>query len=119
VATPYLNSFSQDLTMSAKFGHLDACVARDKEIEEVFRIISGGRQNIVLVGESGVGKMSIIEGIAQKMVGEDVPERLSDKRLVQLSVSSLLAGVTVSGAQERLNNILQEVQFARFNGCRK
>ena len=112
VATPYLNSFSQDLTMSAKFGHLDACVARDKEIEEVFRIISGGRQNIVLVGESGVGKMSIIEGIAQKMVGEDVPERLSDKRLVQLSVSSLLAGVTVSGAQERLNNILQEVRRA-------
>ena len=63
VATPFLNAFSQDTTLAAKFGHLQPCVARDKEIEEIFRIIEGGRQNVLLVGNSGVGKMSIIEGL--------------------------------------------------------
>lgn len=109
VATPFLNSFSQDLTMSAKYGYLAPCVARDKEIEDIFRIIEGGRQSVVLVGEHGVGKMSIIEGIAQHMIEDDVPKRLQDKRLVQISTSSLLAGTTVSGAQERLIRIMREV----------
>ena len=113
VATPYLNSYSEDLTMAAKYGNLSACVAREKEIEEVFRIVEGGRQSIILVGERGVGKMSIIEGIARKMVEEDVPERLKEKRLVQLSTSALLAGTTVSGAQERLIKIMHEVSRAR------
>ncbi|MFH1947242.1 MAG: AAA family ATPase [Candidatus Magasanikbacteria bacterium] len=113
VATPYLNSFSEDLTMAAKYGNLSACVAREKEIEEVFRIVEGGRQSIILVGERGVGKMSIIEGIARKMVEEDVPDRLKEKRLVQLSTSALLAGTTVSGAQERLIKIMHEVSRAR------
>jgi len=109
VATPYLNSFSEDLTMAAKFGYLAPCVAREKEIEEIFRIIEGGRQSVVLVGERGVGKMSIVEGITQKMIEDDVPKRLQDKRLVQLSTSALLAGTTVSGAQERLMRIMHEV----------
>jgi len=113
VATPFLNSFSQDITLSAKMGYLAPCVARDKEIEEIFRIVDGGAQSIVLVGESGVGKMSIVEGIANRMVEEDVPERLKDKRLVQLSVSSLLAGTTVSGAQERLIHMMNEIGKAR------
>ncbi|MBI5221918.1 MAG: ATP-dependent Clp protease ATP-binding subunit [Candidatus Magasanikbacteria bacterium] len=113
IATPYLNSFSQDLTMAAKFGYLAPCVARDKEIEEIFRIVEGGRQSVALVGERGVGKMSIIEGIAQKMVEEDVPKRLQDKRLVQLSTSALLAGTTVSGAQERLIRIMNEIARAK------
>ncbi|HLD31658.1 MAG TPA: ATP-dependent Clp protease ATP-binding subunit [Patescibacteria group bacterium] len=113
VATPYLNSFSQDLTMMAKYHNLAPCVARDKEIDEIFRLIDGGHQGIVLVGERGVGKMTIIEGIAQKMVEEVVPKRLQDKRLVQLSTSSLLAGTTVSGAQERLLRIMSEVAKAK------
>lgn len=113
VATPYLNSFSQDLTMAAKYGYLAPCVARDEEIAEIFRIIEGGRQSVALVGEHGVGKMSIIEGIAQKMVEDDVPGRLKDKRLVQLSVSALLAGTTTSGAQERLIRIMREVARAK------
>lgn len=113
VATPFLNSFSQDMTMHAKMGYLAPCVARDKEIDEIFRIVDGGAQSIILTGESGVGKMSIIEGIAQRMVEEDVPTRLKDKRLVQLSVSSLLAGTSVSGAQERLIQIMHEVGRAR------
>ncbi len=113
VATPYLNSFSQDLTLAAKFGYLAPCVAREKEIEEIFRIIEAGRESVVLVGDSGVGKMSIIEGIAQKMVEEDVPKQLSDKRLVQLSVPTLLAGTTISGAGQRLINIMREVGQAK------
>jgi len=112
VATPYLNSFSQDLTLAAKFGRLEASVAREKEIEEIFRVVEGGRQSVVLVGDRGVGKMSIIEGIAQLMVEEKVPERLRDKRLIQLSTSALLAGTTLSGAQERIINIMNEVSRA-------
>ncbi len=112
IATPYLNSFSEDLTLAAKFGYLAPCVAREKEIEEIFRIIEGGRQSVVLVGERGVGKMSIIEGIAQKMIEDDVPKRLQDKRLVQLSTSGLLAGTTLSGAQERLMHIMNEISRA-------
>lgn len=113
VATPYLNSYSQDITLAAKFGYLAPCVARDKEIDDIFRIIEAGRQSVALVGERGVGKMSIIEGIAQRMVEERVPERLRDKRLVQVSTSALLAGTTVSGAQERLIRIMHEVARAR------
>lgn len=113
VATPYLNSFSQDLTLAAKFGQLSPCVAREKEIDEIFRVIEGGRQSVLLVGDRGVGKMSIIEGIAQRMVEEKVPEQLHDKRLVQLSASALLAGTTVSGAQERLIHMMQEIAKAK------
>ena len=109
VATPYLNNFSQDLTMAAKYGYMPPCVARDKEIEEIFRIIEGGRHSVLLVGEHGVGKMSIIEGITQKMIADDTPQRLRDKRLVQLSTSALLAGATMSGAQERLMSMMREV----------
>ncbi|MBI5728362.1 MAG: ATP-dependent Clp protease ATP-binding subunit [Candidatus Magasanikbacteria bacterium] len=113
VATPYLNSFSQDLTIAAKFGYLAPCVARDKEITEIFRVIEGGRQSAILVGERGVGKMSVIEGIVERMIGEQAPKRLHDKRLVQLSTSALLAGTTVSGAEERMIRMMREVLRAR------
>ena len=113
VATPYLNSFSQDLTMAAKYGYLAPCVARDKEIAEIFRVIEGGRQSVVLVGEHGVGKMSIIEGVVQRMIEGNAPQRLQEKRFVQLSTSALLAGTTVSGAQERLMRMVGEVRRAR------
>ncbi|PIR75430.1 MAG: hypothetical protein CO030_03460 [Candidatus Magasanikbacteria bacterium CG_4_9_14_0_2_um_filter_42_11] len=112
VATPFLNSFSHDLTLAAKFGRLEPCVARENEIDEIFRIIEGGRQSVVLVGDRGVGKMSIVAGIAARMVEEKVPARIKDKRLVQLSTSSLLAGTTITGAQERLINIMNEVARA-------
>jgi len=113
VATPFLNAISQDLTIAAKFGHLAPCVARDKEIDEIFRIIRGGQQNVILVGEHGVGKMSIIEGVVQRMISGDAPEKLKDKRLVQISTSALLAGTTVSGAQERMIRLMNEVHRAR------
>lgn len=113
VATPFLNSFSEDITLKAQYGQLDPCVARDDEMDEIFRIIEGGQQSVLLVGPPGVGKMSIIEGIAQRMVEDRVPDRLKDKRLVQISTSALLAGTTTSGAQQRVNQIMDELARAR------
>lgn len=109
VATPYLNQFSEDVTLRAQFGHTEHCVARDQEIRQVFQIVDGGQQSVLLVGDYGVGKKSIVEGIAEKMVEERVPPRLRDKRMVRISVSSLLAGTTPSGAVERLLTILHEI----------
>ena len=113
LATPYLNQFSDDLTLLAKYGHLDICVAREEEIEEIYRVIAGGGQNVLLTGDHGVGKKSIVEGIAQRMVEDDVPDRLKDKRLVRLSISSLLAGTTPAGAVDRLNRIMSDIARAR------
>jgi ATP-dependent Clp protease ATP-binding subunit ClpC len=109
VATPYLNQFSDDVTMLAQFGHTEACVAREKELEEIFRVVEGGEHNVLLVGDYGVGKKSIVDGIAERMVEDDVPERLRDKRLVRLNISALLAGTTPAGAVERLIRIMNEV----------
>lgn len=113
LATPYLNRFSEDLTLMAQFGYTEACVARQHEIDEVFRVVDGGASSVLLVGEYGVGKKSIVEGIAQKMVAGDVPPRLNDKRLVRLSTSALLAGATPTEAMERLLRIFQEIGRAR------
>lgn len=113
VATPYLNNFSEDLSLAAMKGYLPPCVAREKEIEEVFRVIDSGQPGAILVGERGVGKMTIVDGIAELMIEGLVPERLYDKRLVLLSTSSLLAGTTISGAQERLIRIMNEVARAQ------
>ncbi|MDD2757773.1 MAG: ATP-dependent Clp protease ATP-binding subunit [Patescibacteria group bacterium] len=113
LATPYLNAFSEDLTLYAQLGRLDFAVARDREMEELFRIVEGGGQNVILVGVRGVGKRSIVEGLAERMAADDVPKRLQDKRLVRLSVSALLSGTTPTGAIERLRNILSEVRRAR------
>lgn len=112
VATPFLNAYSQDVTRSAAMGRLEPCVAREKEIDEIFRAIEGGRSGVLLVGDHGVGKSTIISGIAQRMVAEDVPDRLKDKRLIQLSTSALVAGTTISGAQERLMHMMREVHRA-------
>ncbi len=112
VSTPYLNTFSTDITIAAKYGRLTPCVARDKEIEEILRVIDGGRQSVILVGDHGVGKMSIIEGITERMIEGAVPKRLQEKRLVQISASALVAGTTVAGAEERLLRMLREASRA-------
>ncbi len=113
IATPTLNQFSHDLTLKAKFGDLEICVGREKEIEEILRMIEGGNRNIMLVGDHGVGKLAIIQGIVERMVKGEVPKMLEDKRLVQLSLTTLLAGTTASGAQERLLRMMNEVSRAR------
>lgn len=112
VATPYLNQFSDDLTLLAQFGQTHPCVAREQELEEIFRVIEAGQENVLLVGDFGVGKKSIVEGIAGRMVADDVPDRLQDKRLVRLSISALLSGATPSGALERLAHCLFEANRA-------
>jgi ATP-dependent Clp protease ATP-binding subunit ClpC len=110
VATPFLDNFSQDLTDLAKRGFLLPCMDREKESEEIFRILEGGRKNLVLVGQPGVGKTTIIEGLARKMISEDVPSELSDKRLVSLSLSRLIAGAQAPGeVEQRLQIILSEI----------
>ena len=111
IATPILDAFSQDLTLLASFGYLMPCVGREKEIKEIFNIMQGGtRQSVILIGNPGVGKNTIIEGIAQRMVEENVPEFLHDKRLVSLSVAKLVSGATPAQAQERLMAAIDEVR---------
>lgn len=112
VATPYLNQFSEDITLAAQFGNTTTCVAREKEVQSIFQVVEGGQNSVLLVGDYGVGKKTIIEGIAELMVEEKVPPRLSDKRMVRLSISSLLAGTTPAGAVERLENIMYEISRA-------
>ncbi len=108
-ATPFLNKVSRDLTMLAAKGYLAPCVGRDNEIKETYRIMEGGHGSIVLIGEPGVGKTSMLEGIAQAMAAEEVPELLKDKHLVQLSLPQLLSGVTPNQASERLLHALTEI----------
>jgi len=109
IQTAYLNQFSEDLTLLAKMGYLDLCIDRDKEFTEIFRILEGSSvKAVVLVGEPGTGKTAIIEGLAQKMIADDVPDFLKDKRLVSLSISRLISGASATDAQERLLICLNE-----------
>jgi ATP-dependent Clp protease ATP-binding subunit ClpC len=112
MATPYLDRFSEDFTLLAKYAYFAPCIDREKEIEEVFRIIEGGRQSAILVGVPGVGKTTIIQGIAELMLEERVPKILQDKRLISLNVGQLVAGATPAEAQERLLIICDEIARA-------
>ncbi len=113
VATPTLNQFSHDLTLKAKYNQFDICVGRDKEISAIFQAWQTGQAGVLLVGNPGVGKRTVVEGLAQLMVREEVPRFLKDKRLVELDVSRLVSGADASQAQERLLNCLHEVNRAR------
>lgn len=113
LATPMLDSFSEDLTSLARAGYLSLCVARDQELEEIFNIIEGGGSSVLLIGQHGVGSSNIIEGLANLMVAEEVPKRLRDKRLVSLSVPKLVAGASHPGElEQRLLIIMKEVTRA-------
>lgn len=112
MATPFLNHFSSDLTLASKWGRLDFCVDRLKEIENIFQYIEAGRNGIILVGSPGVGKRSIINGIAELMVSEDVPKILYDKRIIKLDIPRLLSGAQPEESQKRLLVILDEVARA-------
>jgi len=109
VATPTLDHFSHDLTVSAKLGALDVCVYRQKEINSIFESFSGGHNGVLLVGPQGVGKNTIVGGLAQLMVEENVPPFLKDKRLVELDASRLISGADPSQAEERLLSSLNEI----------
>jgi ATP-dependent Clp protease ATP-binding subunit ClpC len=113
IATPTLDYFSRDMTVMAKYGYYEACVARDREIKQIFESFESGYNGILLSGHNGVGKKSIVEGLAQLMVKEEVPKFLKDKRLAELNVSRLVGGSSPAQAQERLLLVIREMRKAK------
>ena len=112
--TTTLNQFGTDLTKQAQDGKLDPVIGRKDEIERVTQILSRRtKNNPCLIGEPGVGKTAVVEGLAQKIVLEDVPETLKGKRVVSLDISSMVAGAKYRGDfEERIKKCLNEVKKA-------
>ncbi len=110
-STPNLDKFSRDLTKMAREGKLDPVIGRSKEIEQTIEVLARRKKNNpVLIGEPGVGKTAIIEGLAQRILNGEVPEVLRDKRLVELNVNSLVAGAKYRGEfEERIKQIMEEI----------
>ena len=112
--TPILDQFSRDLTAAARAGELDPVVGRLNETERIVQILSRRRKNNpVLIGEPGVGKSAIVEGLAQLIVEGSIPEILRGKRVVSLDLASMLAGAKYRGEfEERLKNAMSEIKKA-------
>jgi ATP-dependent Clp protease ATP-binding subunit ClpB len=110
-----LQRFGRDLTEIAEQGKLDPVIGRDEEIRRVIQVLSRRtKNNPVLIGEPGVGKTAIVEGLAQRIVSKDVPERLSDRRVIALDMGALIAGAAYRGEfEERLKGVLKEVSEAQ------
>ena len=110
--TPNLDKYARDLTKLAQEGKLDPVIGRAREIETTIEVLARRKKNNpVLIGEPGVGKTAIVEGLAQRMVAGEVPEALRGKRLVELSINAMVAGSKYRGEfEERVQQILKEVQ---------
>ena len=109
--TPTLDSLARNLTDAAKEGRMDPTVGRDKEVKRVIQILSRRtKNNPVLIGEPGVGKTAIAEGLAQRIVAGDVPEDMQQKRLMMLDMGSLVAGTKYRGEfEDRLKKVIEEI----------
>ena len=106
-----LEKYAQDLTKAAREGKLDPIIGRDEEIRRTMQVLSRRtKNNPVLIGEPGVGKTAILEGLAQRMIAKDVPENLLNKRLMSLDLGALIAGAKFRGEfEERLKSVLSEI----------
>jgi ATP-dependent Clp protease ATP-binding subunit ClpB len=107
-----LEKYGVDLTQSARDGKMDPVIGRDSEIRRVIQVLSRRtKNNPVLIGEPGVGKTAIVEGLAQRIIAGDVPESLRDKRLVSLDLGAMVAGAQYRGQfEERLKSVLEEIK---------
>ena len=112
--TPTLNQFGEDLTKKAEEGKLDPVIGRTNEIQRIIQVLSRRtKNNPCLVGESGVGKTAIVEGLAEKIISGDVPEILKTKRIVNMDISGMVAGAKYRGDfEERIKKALAEVKKA-------
>ncbi len=110
-AEPSLNKFGRDLTAEAENGKLDPVIGRDDEVRRIIQVLSRrSKNNPVLIGEPGVGKTAIAEGLAQRIVNGDVPDSLKNRQLISLDMGSLIAGAKYRGQfEERLRGVLKEV----------
>lgn len=113
-ATPTLDAYGRDLTQLSREGKLDPVIGREDEIERVIQILCRRtKNNPVLIGEPGVGKTAIAEGLAQKIVAGNVPELLNNKRIVTLDLAAVVAGTKYRGEfEERLKTVMQEIKTA-------
>ena len=109
---PTLSSYGRDLCRSAKEGLIDPIIGRDRETERVVQILSRRtKNNPCLIGEPGVGKTAVVEGLAQRIVDGNVPETLADKKIVTLDISAMVAGAKYRGEfEERMKNVMEEVR---------
>lgn len=113
-STPTLDSLARDLTITAKEGNVDPVIGREKEISRVIQVLSRRtKNNPVLIGEPGVGKTAVAEGLAQQIIDNEVPETLRDKRVMTLDMGTVVAGTKYRGEfEDRLKKVMEEIRQA-------